>query len=81
MIEIDKHHRFDEEIFSYRASKDNKVFISWHGKQVMILKGKASEKFLAKIADADELEAQLIMAKITGNFKHGNERSNGFIKS
>ena len=75
MGEVDKHHRFDEEVFAYRVAKDNKVFISWYGKQVMILKGKESERFLAKVADADELEAQLIMAKLTGNFKRGNERN------
>lgn len=76
MGNIDKHHRFEEEVFSYRASKDKKVFICWYGKQVMILKGKESEKFLAKIQNADELNAQLIMAKITGNFKRGNEKNN-----
>jgi len=42
----------------------------------MILKGKESEKFIAKIERADKMEAQLIMAKITGNFKHGNEKMN-----
>ena len=74
MGDIDKHHRFDEEVFTYWVSKDNKVFIAWNGKQVMILKGKESKKFIAKMANADELEAQLIMAKITGNFKRGNEK-------
>jgi hypothetical protein len=73
---IDKHNRLQEECFSYRVSKDNKVFIFWHEKQVMILKGKDSEKFLAKIENADTLESQLIMAKITGNFKRGNEKIN-----
>jgi hypothetical protein len=71
---IDKRHKLEEEFFSYRVSKDNKVFIFWYGKQVMILKGKESEKFLAKVEKADTLESQLIMAKITGNFKHGNEK-------
>ncbi len=75
MNSIDKRNRLEEEVFSYRVSKDNKVFIFWHEKQVMILKGKESEKFLAKIANADGFEAQLIMAKITGNFKHGNEKN------
>jgi hypothetical protein len=70
---IDKRGRLDEEIFSYRESKD-KVFIFWHNKQVMILKGKQAQKFLAKIDGMDGKEAQLVMAKITGNFKHGNER-------
>jgi len=71
---IDKRDKLKEEPFSYKISKDNKVFIFWHGKQVMILKGKESEKFIAKIEKADKMEAQLIMAKITGKFKHGNEK-------
>ncbi|HCJ59146.1 MAG TPA: hypothetical protein DHV55_18690 [Clostridiaceae bacterium] len=76
MANIDKRNRLEEEIFSYRVSKDNKVFIFWYEKQVMILKGKESEKFLAEIAKADKIESQLIMAKITGNFKRGNEKTN-----
>lgn len=73
---MDKRNKLDEEPFSYRISKDNKVFIYWHEKQVMILKGKDGEKFLARIENADSKEVQLIMAKITGNFKHGNEKNN-----
>ena len=76
MDNIDKRNRLNEEPFSYRVSKDNKVFIFWYEKQVMILKDKESEKFLAKVAKADTIESQLIMAKITGNFKHGNEKMN-----
>lgn len=74
MDNIDKHNRFEEEVFTYKVSKDKKVFIFWYGKQVMILKGKDSDKFLARIADADLRESQLIMAKVTGNFKRGNEK-------
>jgi len=62
--------------FSYRTSKDGTVFIAWLGRQVVVLKGAAADKFLARIALAgDEEEAQLVMAKATGNFKRGNERS------
>ncbi len=75
MGNVDKRNRLEAEIFSYRVAKDKKVFIFWNGKQVKILKGKESERFLAKIADADKLESQLIMAKITGNFKRGNEKN------
>ena len=74
MDNIDKRKRLEEENFSYRVSKDNKVFIYWYEKEVKILKGKESEKFLAKIEKANKIESQLIMAKITGNFKHGNEK-------
>ncbi len=70
---IDKRGRLDEEVFSYRESKE-KVFIFWHKKQVMILKGQQARKFIDKIAHLDGKAAQLVMAKITGNFKHGNER-------
>lgn len=63
-----------EEVFSYSINKDNKVFIYWYNKQIKILKGKDSEKFLKRIEMADAKEEQLIMAKITGNFKRGNEK-------
>lgn len=74
MGEIDKRGKLEEEPFSYRVTKDKKIFISWNGKQVTILQGKESEKFLSKVEAADTMEQQLIMAKITGNFKHGNEK-------
>jgi hypothetical protein len=64
----------DEEVFSYQATKDGKVLISWHGKLVTTLKGDRAQKFIGQIEDADDHEAQLIMAKATGNFKRGNER-------
>jgi len=70
---IDKRGRLDDEIFSYRESKD-KVFIFWYKKQVMILKGQQARKFIDKIAHLNGKAAQLVMAKITGHFKHGNER-------
>jgi len=74
MKNMKQEEKFTEEVFSYKKSKDNKVFIYWFGKPVMILKGIDSEKFLSKISGTDFQEAQLIMAKITGNFKRGNEK-------
>lgn len=72
---VDKRGILDEEVFSYRIAKDNKVFISWYGKQVVILSGAKAEKFISDIKNADDKDAQLIMAKVTGNFKHGNEKN------
>ncbi len=74
MSEIDQRGRLDEEVFSFRAAKDGRVFLFWLGKQVKILKGREAQDFLQKIAGLEGKEAQLIMAKITGNFKRGNER-------
>ncbi|MDD4296203.1 MAG: hypothetical protein PHC69_04505 [Ruminiclostridium sp.] len=76
MKEVDKRNKLDQEPFSFKISKDNKVFIFWNGKQVAILKEKEKDKFLARIENAGLKETQLIMAKVTGNFKHGNEKHN-----
>ncbi|MFC4619474.1 hypothetical protein ACFO4N_12200 [Camelliibacillus cellulosilyticus] len=75
MDNVDKRHRLDEEVFSYRITKNKTVFLDWKGKQVKILKGKEAEKFISRINAANsEKDKQLIMAKVTGHFKHGNER-------
>lgn len=60
--------------FSYKATKDGKVFIYWRGKQAKILVGNPAKKFLAEIDGEDDQGAQMLMAKRTGNFKRGNER-------
>ncbi len=60
--------------FSYRKYKNGNVSVFYKEKEVTILKGKNAERFLSKVENAEELDAQMVMAKITGNFKHGNER-------
>lgn len=64
----------DEEPFSYQESRDGKVFLYWHGRQVVLLKEEAAKRFLSRMAGKEGKEAQLIMAKATGNFKRGNEK-------
>ena len=77
MKKVDKRGYLDGNPFDYREGKDGKVFLFWEGKQVKILKGKEADKFLSKVESANAKEAQLIMAKLTGNFKRGNERDAG----
>ncbi|MBE7125815.1 hypothetical protein [Bacillus mycoides] len=75
MKKTDKRNRLVDMMFHYRVTKNNIVLIEYYGKQIIILKGNDAEKFLNKINRAsNEKEKQLIMAKITGNFKRGNER-------
>lgn len=75
MARIDKHHQLAQEPFWYRVNKENTtVTIYWNDLQAAILRGRSAEKFLAKVEYAEEQEAQLLMAKVTGNFKRGNER-------
>jgi len=76
MNNIDKRNRLDEEVFSYRVSKNNSVFINFKGKEIKIVKGKEAERLLSKIHAAEsDKEIQLALAKITGNFKRGNEKN------
>ncbi|MCL2227225.1 MAG: hypothetical protein FWB97_06310 [Oscillospiraceae bacterium] len=72
---IDKRGILEDDVFSHRITKDGKVFISYYGKQVTALSGKKASGFIKEIEDAEHKEAQLIMAKVTGNFKRGNERA------
>ncbi|MGI2328555.1 hypothetical protein [Planococcus sp. YIM B11945] len=76
MNNIDKRNRLDEEVFTYRIGKNNNVFIAFHGKEIKIVKGKEADKLLTRIQQAETAkDVQLALAKITGNFKHGNEKS------
>jgi len=71
---VDKRGKLDDEPFDYRETADRRVLVYWNGKHIMTVKGEAAAKLLAKLADADEKDVQLALAKITGNFKHGNEQ-------
>lgn len=75
MGNIDKRKRLEEEVFTYRITKNNIVFIDYNGKHVTTLKGKEAEKIIKRIEQAaTDHEVQLILAKVTGNFKRGNEK-------
>jgi len=60
--------------FDYRIVKDGRILISWCGKQVVTLAGKKADKFRNQLDGLDDNGAQLLMARMTGNFKRGNER-------
>ena len=66
--------RDDDEVFSYVATKDGKVFISWQGRTVTTLAGDGAARFLARADGLDAKGLQQLMARATGNFKRGNER-------
>lgn len=56
--------------FTYTSDGDE-VVISHHGRRATTLRGAAAQRFLA---DVDH-DPQLLMARVTGNYKHGNERT------
>nr|WP_245405995.1 hypothetical protein [Lysinibacillus fusiformis] len=56
--------------------KKGTVAIYYEGKQIKVVKEKEAERLLAKIHEAEQqtIEVQLLLAKLTGNFKRGNEK-------
>ena len=57
--------------FEYRLF-GAEVVISHHGRRATTLRREAARSFLAAVDDGDD--AQELMARATGNYKHGNER-------
>ena len=73
MNKIDQRGKLDETVFTYRVTKDGKLFISWQGRIVTTLHGERARKLLQQLHGADHKTEQLALAKATGHFKHGNE--------
>lgn len=65
---------FDEMPFSYKLVKDKKAIVYYKGKEVFTAVSKDYNKLQRVIAMDNAYELQLFLAKITGNFKRGNER-------
>lgn len=58
--------------FTYEQRADGSVVITHRGRSASTLRGGRAEKFLAEVASGD---AQLVMARWTGAYKFGNERT------
>jgi hypothetical protein len=73
---IDNRNRLGEEPFDYQITKKGTVMISNKGKQIKIVSGKEADRLVARISEVEDnpTEIQLLLAKITGNFKRGNEK-------
>lgn len=64
-----------DEPFSYLTRADGTVVIRYRGAPVTLLRGKVAARFASRLAGADAAASQQAMARATGNFKRGNERS------
>lgn len=61
--------------FSFQTTKDGTVTISRGARAVTVLRGSSAQRFLAKARDATVDAPQRLMARVTGNYKRGNERA------
>jgi len=65
----------DQQPFDYRIIKDDKAQILFKGRTIKTLHGKEFNKLQRAINLDDPYQLQLFLAKITGQFKFGNEKS------
>lgn len=63
----------DEPGFTYRATARGAVHISRAGREVAVLRADAAAKFLARARGATPEAIQQLCARVTGNYKRGNE--------
>lgn len=62
--------------FEFTVRRDGEVLITHHGRAATVLRGTKAAKFL----DAVDGDPQGVMARVTGNYKRGNERQANHTK-
>jgi hypothetical protein len=60
--------------FTWRQRKNGDVEILHRGRVASTLRGNEAADFLAEANGSELIDLQPLMARITGNYKHGNER-------
>ena len=60
--------------FSAKA-QGKEIIIFHHGKKATTLRGRAAIDFREDLDQLSHSEQQQLMARVTGNYKHGNERT------
>lgn len=63
--------------FAFRTRKNGDVEILHRGRIASTLRAGDAANFLDEVAGSDPAHAQQLMARITGNYKRGNERVAG----
>ena len=63
--------------FTFHARKNGEVEILHHGRRAALLRGTDAADFIAGLQGGSDADAQQVMARVTGNYKHGNERLAG----
>lgn len=60
--------------FTYRQRKDGTLEILHHGQLAATLGQMEAQEFLDEVKSGAPSDAQQLMARLTGNYKRGNER-------
>ena len=73
-----------KEPFSYRVTKNGKLFVYWHGKngkREIAMKGARAKRLISKLPAMDPEQQQLVLARATGNSKTGQRASGRLMQS
>jgi len=73
--EPDSADRVGPSAFSHRLRKNGEVELWHHGRLASTLRGRDASDFLARAVSLDSAGLQQLMARLTGNYKRGNERA------
>ncbi len=57
--------------FEWEQRSNGDIVVFHQGRRAATLRGRRAEEFLAEVEDGDDQE---LMARLTGNYKRGNER-------
>ena len=60
--------------FRYEERKSGDVVVFHHGRQATVLRGRRAIDFLDEVEGGVDGDPQEVMARVTGNYKRGNER-------
>lgn len=60
--------------FAWAQRKNGDVAITHHGRSATVLRGRRAADFLDDVDGVDDASAQELMARLTGNYRRGNER-------
>ena len=60
--------------FTHRVRKNGEVEILHRSRRASTLRGTDAAEFLAEVQQGSDADAQQLMARVTGNYKRGNER-------
>ncbi|MCD5347581.1 hypothetical protein [Agromyces sp. S2-1-8] len=74
----DERGRLVSDPFEYRVAKDGAVLVSRGGRVVVTVGGSTAARLTAGLeraeAAGDDIAAQHLLARVTGNYRRGNER-------
>jgi hypothetical protein len=61
--------------FAYEVRRSGDVVVTHHGRRAVALRAGRAAEFLAEVEGGDAAYGQQVMARWTGNYRRGNERT------